>query len=638
MYKAYMDDALIYLPGDSECVIISPRIELADNKSGSFEFKMTKTHPMYDKVEKLKSIVTVTKDEEIIFKGRVISTEKDIYLTTKIICEGELSYLLDSVQPPKVFHNYTVRGFLSYLISTHNNLVETDKRFTLGMVTVEDPNDSIYRYTNWETTLEDINTKLIEKLGGHIRTRYSGGRRYLDYIGDYGNTNTQTIEFGENLLDYAENIDTADLATRVIPLGARLETSRIEGLEEYTTIESVNSGKNYVESSTAVPIYGIITRTVNFDDVTEPSNLLRKAKSYLSDVQFENMCITCKAVDLNMIDGDIERIKLGDSIRVISRPHGMDRFFPVTALSIQLDAPEQNTVTLGANVRGSLSARSVQQVSSIIQKIDAIPPQSDTLRLAIDNATALITAATTGHVVTRANEILIMDTNSTETAKKVWRWNMNGLGYSSAGYNGMYGTAITMDGKIVGKYIAAQSIYAESLIASELQTAWNGITDYIQLKNGELQVYNSDKKLVSKFDYNGEHFYRDGYYVGKIGTNEWKENGRHKGLVFDLEYQGKYMAWAYEKTGSASEYSTAFCFSRANSIYSELGLHLGCNLYGEWFTLKNFKIGSISAGGYTAHTGAIPIVTKINSKSDGGISWEYSKLQVKNGIVVGYWT
>ena len=87
-----------------------------------------------------------------------------------------------------------------------------------------------------------------------------------------------------------------------------------------------------------------------------------------------------------------------------------------------------------------------------------------------------------------------------------------------------------MDGKIVGKYIAARSIYADSFIAGELQTAWNGITYYIQLKNGELQVFNTSDQLVSKFNYNGEHFYRDGTYVGKIGTNKWSSNAAHKGL------------------------------------------------------------------------------------------------------------
>lgn len=280
--------------------------------------------------------------------------------------------------------------------------------------------------------------------------------------------------------------------------------------------------------------------------------------------------------------------------------------------------------------------KTVKANEEVKQKLEAIPPQSETLRLAIENATSLITAATTGHVVTRPEEILIMDTDDMETARKVWRWNLNGLGYSSTGYKGTYGTAITMDGQINGRYIAAKSIYADSLIASELQTAWNGITNYIQLKNGELQVYNSANKKVSAFNSNGEHFYRDDVYVGSIGTNQWAENASHKGLVFDLEYEGKYMAWCYQLTSNAGLYTTMLCFSQGNSIYNEKGLHLGCDFYGEWFTLNNFNIGKISSGGYEAYTGTIPIVTGI-SKDGDKYTADKTKIHVANGIIVGYW-
>ena len=146
------------------------------------------------------------------------------------------------------------------------------------MVTVEDSNDSIYRYTNWENTLDDIQDKLVDRLGGHLRIRHSGTTRYLDYIADYDNTNTQVIEFGSNLLDYTENADASEIATRVIPLGKRLEESSIEGLEEYTTIRSVNKDVPYIESTDAIKEYGVVTRTVSFEDVGEPANLKKTAE------------------------------------------------------------------------------------------------------------------------------------------------------------------------------------------------------------------------------------------------------------------------------------------------------------------------------------------------------------------------
>lgn len=463
MYEVFLDGVQIYSPGNPELVILNGKLELGDNKSGSFEFDLPIINPAYDRIKKMTSEIIVKKDGEAIFYGRCLSIDRDFNNMKSVVCEGELAYLLDSIQEPKEFHNYTVRQFLAHLINVHNAQTNNTKMFTVGQTTVTDPNDSLYRYTNWETTLDDIMDKLVDRLGGHIRIRHSGSIRYIDYIEDFDNTNTQVIEFGENLLDYAENMDASDIATRIIPLGARLETSDIEVLEEYTTIKSVNNNIPYVESEAAIKNFGIITKTVSFDDVTVPANLKTKAQKYLSDVQYENLCLTCKAIDLNMVDGNVESIKLGDSIRVLSPPHGMDRYFPVTALTIYFDKPEDNTVTLGTNVKAGLSERTAGDNSAVIKRINSIPPLSQALSMAKENATALITAATTGHVVTRPNEILIMDTADTETATKVWRWNVNGLGYSKNGYQGTYELAMTMDGTIMGDRIAAGTVSAAKL-------------------------------------------------------------------------------------------------------------------------------------------------------------------------------
>ncbi|MFR2881276.1 MAG: hypothetical protein ACLTC8_10250 [Lachnospiraceae bacterium] len=167
--------------------------------------------------------------------------------------------------------------------------------------------------------------------------------------------------------------------------------------------------------------------------------------------------------------------------------------------------------------------------------------------------------------------------------------------------------------------------------------AFNKNSKYVQINPGEIAIYNygvENSKKRAVFDETGNHFYRDGYYVGTIGTNQWSGNNAHKGLVFDLEPQGKYMAFAQKASSSATSYTTMLCFSRANSIYDEYGVNMGCNLIGNWYTLKNFKIGSISAGGYTAFSGAIPIVCEI---TNNGNSWTYSHLRVYNGIIVGYW-
>lgn len=463
MYRVLCDGSPIYDLRSEELVLLSPKVTLQDSNAGSFDFTVTPQHPKYDDIHKMSSNIQVFQDDEEIFAGRITEEKGDFYKRKNCHCEGELAYLNDTTQEPHEYHDQTVRGFLNTLLTIHNNKVASDKRFQVGIVTVTDPNDSLYRYTNFETTLTCINDKLVKSLGGHLRIRKEGGVRYLDYLADSPRTNTQVIKFGENLLDFSKNFDMNDLATVIIPLGARLDESPIEALEAYTTIESVNGGKLYLKSDSAVSKYGWIEQVVKWDNVSVPQILKDKCQAYLNDIQFENMVLEIKAIDLHNMDINVETIHVLDEIRAVSEPHGMDRYFPVTKLTIPLEHPNQATFTLGTEVRQSLTSASNNTNSDILKRIEAIPQKSEIMKEAIESATQLIHNALNGHVVTTPDEQLIMDTDDKATARKLWRWNLNGFGYSNTGYNGTYETAITMDGGILGKFIVANSISSDKI-------------------------------------------------------------------------------------------------------------------------------------------------------------------------------
>lgn len=173
--------------------------------------------------------------------------------------------------------------------------------------------------------------------------------------------------------------------------------------------------------------------------------------------------------------------------------------------------------------------------------------------------------------------------------------------------------------------------------AYNVRVAWNNNSKYIQLEYGQLAIYNGDVTAAEKravFDERGNHFYRDGDYVGKIGTNEWSGNSAHKGLVFDLDYQGKYMAFAQMKSQGTGSYTTMLCFSRANSIYDQYGIHLGCDFYGHWFDLYNVDLHDCNANGYgVADAKSIPIITEIHDNGNGSIGWTTSSISVRNGMI-----
>ena len=181
----------------------------------------------------------------------------------------------------------------------------------------------------------------------------------------------------------------------------------------------------------------------------------------------------------------------------------------------------------------------------------------------------------------------------------------------------------------VGSYITQ---YYNNVIV-----AFNNSSKYVQINAGEIAIYDygvSASKKRAVFDEQGNHFYRDNYYVGKIGTNQWVDNNAHKGLVFDLETQGKYMAWAQKPTEGASSYTTILCYSRANSIFTQAGLHLGCNMYGHGWILDNVDLRNCSANGYTTFTGTLPVVLEIHkTDNNGGIGWTYGNVYIKNGLI-----
>ena len=176
--------------------------------------------------------------------------------------------------------------------------------------------------------------------------------------------------------------------------------------------------------------------------------------------------------------------------------------------------------------------------------------------------------------------------------------------------------------------------------AYSVRVAWNNNSNYIQLEAGKLAIYNGSVSTSQKravFDENGNHFYRDNYYVGKIGTNQIKDDNSKKGLNFDLEYQGSYMTWAAKQSSTSDTYTMKWTYvqnGKGWSNYTENTLHAGCDIDMHYHTLKNvnFEGGGIN--------GTLNMVQPLSVNSDGTLSqWSNGcSLQFKNGILVsGKW-
>ena len=484
--KAFVDgkEYMIHNPRVKALIVGDPYYQKGDNVNVQAEFSVYPTHPYYQYVKKLTTDIVFYKDGVEKFAGRVLYDDEDSKGVKKVFVEGELAYFCDSIQRPTVYHNISVKNYLKTIIDNHNSQVEERKQFTLGRVSVTDQNDSLYRYANWETTRETLKDKLVDRLGGHLVIRKKDGIRYLDYLNDdeFYTQNRQEIRFGKNLLDYSKNMDASDLVTCVIPLGTKLEESSIEGLEERLTIKEVNGGVDYVSDDSAVAAYGRIYKTVTWDDVKVASNLMKKGREYLKSVQFENMVLELKAIDLNLTDDDIQELEVGDLIRCVSPPHGLDSKLPLSSLKVYISNFAKNTITLGTEKQSNTYTSSNSHTAEKIEKtINSMPSKGEILQEALRDATNLLNDMNrTGNAIHTKNEFIVSDTPGVANAKNLWIWGLGGLAHYSEGYDGpIDGVALTMDGKINGKMISAGSIYAESIDIGYRKQVENKISDAV---------------------------------------------------------------------------------------------------------------------------------------------------------------
>lgn len=474
MYKVKMDGQTLYYPGDKEAVLTGPTVTLQTGYAGTFEFTVPPNNPLYDKIKNRSSMVSVFRDTTEIFYGEVRKQPKvDRYKNKNVYCAGAMSFLSDSIQPQAEYHDMTPRQMLETFLDIHNNQVEDRKKIYLGKVTITDANDSIFRYTNFENTLKAIREKLVEKLGGYLKLRHENDKLYLDWITleEYGKYCSQPIEFGLNMLDYSASRTAENIVTALIPLGAKTQgESEIEALEKYVDITSVNGGSNYIYNRDAVKNFGWIWATNTWQDVTEPSNLLRKGKTWLQDNQFEELTLNLTAVDLSMLDRDYDAFEIGDRVPCRARPYGMDRVFPVMEMKIPLQKPDGATLTLGENRKLTYT----EQQSKIYSGVTATAEerrkiQNQKMRTAIDNLTAKMTGTAGGYHLEEYDENglwlrdLYMDAPSKEKATKILQINKEGVGGSHNGYAGPYTVGMTLDGQIIGERITANSIGSEKL-------------------------------------------------------------------------------------------------------------------------------------------------------------------------------
>lgn len=397
MYQILCDNNIIHDVRLDGLQVIGAKCSLEVNKTGSLTFSIPPTHPNYNDVNKHTSVIKLIRDNEVVFVGRVLNDEVDFYNIKNVECEGELSYLLDSIQRPKKY-NLTgvgsIKTYLEDLISIHNSqVVESRKQFVVGNVDVT--SDSFVDESNYGDTLSVINSKLIGVYGGYILTRHSDDVTYLDYVGEYSGVCEQTIEFGKNLIDMTRYIKGEDIFTALIPLGGTLEGDTEETLTiaklPNTTVGDTIKVDDYIYNKVGVKKWGWIWKSSTWDDIKVASELLTKATSLLETAINESFTIELTAIDLNLLNVNIDSIKLGNKIQCISLPHNINRLMFVKSIDIDVDKPQNTKIKLSLpqgqsfDVGGKTITDDKKEVTDIKKLIDEEYPTNSDLDSKINN-------------------------------------------------------------------------------------------------------------------------------------------------------------------------------------------------------------------------------------------------------------
>lgn len=273
MYSLYLsnktengvEETLIYdarVP-DKDLALISPNLEVESGNAGSLDFTMPPNHIAYNLVDKMRTEVIFKQNNKEMWRGRVLNTDTDFYNQMKVECEGELAYLNDTYQPQKEYDDTTLRQFLEGVISIHNQKVSDangnpvgpiDKRFKIGAVYVEDVGSAsvneMFRKTDYDTTLQCLKSVASTYKAYFVirkTVEYGVVVRYLDFVKDFVDTCSQSINFGENLLDYSKSFTMEDLCTVAMPIGAKMEDKAGDEIILYDTEN--NQPINYLGSN-----------------------------------------------------------------------------------------------------------------------------------------------------------------------------------------------------------------------------------------------------------------------------------------------------------------------------------------------------------------------------------------------------
>ena len=489
---------LVETNGDYILDMICTSAIITEELNGEYSFdgvfRISNTFPkaLYDMLTE-ESILKVEEEygKEYFRIAKVVKSPKNITVFARHITISDILTLwCEDVRPTGL----NGAGAITWIYdnSIGNKLLTVNSDIT-------DTNTSYFQNKNVYECLFTADNSFLDRWGGEV---YRRGLK-LSINQKVGTDKGVTIRSKKNLTGFEASTSVDNLITRIYPKG--YDGITIE--EKYIDSEYIN---NYAR---------IYSKEVKFDDVKLKDENNEEGFETLAEAQEELKRRVKQMYEVDRVDlltasyrinfvelGKTEEYKnfsilektwLGDTVEVIEDTLGVN--ISVRVLKRKFDVlKNKRTETELSNKNIKEKPPTIQQVINEIQKL---PTVDNFLQIAKDQATNIINAGINGYVVANKNEILIMDTSDKNTATKVWRFNVNGIGYSNTGYYGEYGTAITMEGQIVADFITTGILNANLIKAGILQslnekTSFNLETGVLDISDGNIIIRNILNQIV----------------------------------------------------------------------------------------------------------------------------------------------
>lgn len=305
-----------------------------------------------------------------------------------------------------------------------------------------------------EAIVGDLENSFVNLWGGELeRNNYT-----IKMLNRRGNDKGYKIRYRKNLTGLDFTIDNSNIVTKIMPQGYNglflpekyIDSPLINNYPhkkvkviEFSDVKVKENADEEEGFATAEEAYQELRRLCNLkyseENIDKPTVNLK--------VDFVDLSQTTEYQDYTFL----ESVSMGDTIRVELDYTQVE----VRVIKTTYDAllHRYTKLELGEFKANYITDSQKDITNTIRKETDTI--ETGVLLQAKQNATEQLTAALGGYVYKTQNELFIMDTDNPNTAKKVWRWNLNGLGYSKNGINGPYELAMTQDGRIVADFITA---------------------------------------------------------------------------------------------------------------------------------------------------------------------------------------